>query len=654
MSGVVNSAFRNVDRRLVSFQKKANKVANASANIGRTAGSIGAGIGAPLVLAAKKAIDFEESMADVSKVLNLKQGSAELNRMGEGAQRLAVHLAKAPSAAAAMIAALAQGGTAKNELFDIGKFTGEMSVAFDIMAASAGDSFTKTKNALGATTEQTKKVMNAINFLSDNSAAKASQILTFMASGGAGSARALKISGQEVASLGAFFVSMGKSGSEAATIVSRLTKGLQKNSKVGKLFRSSGGGLAGLMAVLEKGNKLDGAKRFKFFASFGQYGQDIALAAANMKQLKATTGLVANETQFANSVAAEFANRSNTRAFELAKLQSQLETTGIKIGAVLLPVVAQLATALTPILTKLAAWIEKNPELTAQIVKGVAMFAAANIAISALAFGVSGTAKTFGFLSKGFGIISKAARFFGLAILKPSLLIRLFRLKLFRFIKVLRLIGTTMAWLGRLLIANPIGIAVMAIAGAAFLVYKNWEPIKAFFIKLWAGVSAAFASAWEFISGVGNRFFNAGKNIIKSLWDGMKSLAMKPVEIMANIVGKIRDYLPFSPAKVGPFRDLHRVKIVETIAQSMKPRPAVAAMQRTVNDMAGVAPSLSPSISGGGGSGVSIVFQPSITLNGGGTGGNIKDQILEGLRTYSGELLTMIEDAKSRRDRTKF
>lgn len=48
------------------------------------------------------------------------------------------------------------------------------------------------------------------------------------------------------------------------------------------------------------------------------------------------------------------------------------------------------------------------------------------------------------------------------------------------------------------LTANPIGIAVVAIAAAAYMIWKYWEPISAFFIALWDDVKVAFdaAVAW--------------------------------------------------------------------------------------------------------------------------------------------------------------
>jgi hypothetical protein len=43
------------------------------------------------------------------------------------------------------------------------------------------------------------------------------------------------------------------------------------------------------------------------------------------------------------------------------------------------------------------------------------------------------------------------------------------------------------------LLTNPIGWAILAIAGAAFLIIKYWDPIKAFFAGFWAELNQAFA-----------------------------------------------------------------------------------------------------------------------------------------------------------------
>ncbi|MBR0650380.1 phage tail tape measure protein, partial [Roseomonas terrae] len=59
-------------------------------------------------------------------------------------------------------------------------------------------------------------------------------------------------------------------------------------------------------------------------------------------------------------------------------------------------------------------------------------------------------------------------------------------------------LGSAIAGLGAALLANPIGAAALVIAGAAYLIYRNWDEIVDFFQGIWDGVKDAF-----------NRFLNS-------------------------------------------------------------------------------------------------------------------------------------------------
>ena len=55
-----------------------------------------------------------------------------------------------------------------------------------------------------------------------------------------------------------------------------------------------------------------------------------------------------------------------------------------------------------------------------------------------------------------------------------------------------RVLGTVFAFVGRLFLLNPIGLVVTAIAGAAYLIYKNWDTLKSWFTGFfeWIGTKA--------------------------------------------------------------------------------------------------------------------------------------------------------------------
>lgn len=65
-----------------------------------------------------------------------------------------------------------------------------------------------------------------------------------------------------------------------------------------------------------------------------------------------------------------------------------------------------------------------------------------------------------------------------------------------------RALGTAILSVGRASVAamfSPLGIALIAIAGAAYLIYSNWSMVGPFFMGLWNQITAAFSNAWMMI-----------------------------------------------------------------------------------------------------------------------------------------------------------
>lgn len=59
---------------------------------------------------------------------------------------------------------------------------------------------------------------------------------------------------------------------------------------------------------------------------------------------------------------------------------------------------------------------------------------------------------------------------------------------------------------------TPLGIALIAIAGAAYLIYKNWDMVGPYFISLWKRIETALIGAW---------------NKIKPAWDSLMNVIPK-------------------------------------------------------------------------------------------------------------------------------
>lgn len=295
------------------------------------------------------------------------------------------------------------------------------------------------------------------------------------------------------------------------------------------------------------------------------------------------------------------------------------------LGRALLPTLNKLMQKVIPIINKVMDWIEKNPELTETIMMIAAGAAALAITVSGLSFIIGGVAKAVSGLSAAFSFLA----------------------------------------------ANPIILIIAAIAAAAYLVVKYWANIKQFFINLWTKIKEVFwkVVAWMkewgplFLGPIGiiykfftdAKFREAGKKLVVSIWEGIKSMAYKPIEAIKNMVSKIREYLPFSPAKVGALRDIHKIKLVETIAQSIKPAPMVKAMRMaTAATMVAATPMKSNAISqssGGQGSGMVVNYNPTINVNGGSP--TSKEDFKKVLKEHEKDIIKLIEEANRKSNRTK-
>lgn len=106
--------------------------------------------------------------------------------------------------------------------------------------------------------------------------------------------------------------------------------------------------------------------------------------------------------------------------------------------------------------------------------------------------------KTFGFLiSSVFSVVKFGAAAFGWL----CQISWFFASTILPFVfKGIGSVGSGLLSLGKILQANPILAIGAAIAATAYLIYKNWEPIKGFFVKLWNEPQQAWSDFKNWIS----------------------------------------------------------------------------------------------------------------------------------------------------------
>ena len=110
-------------------------------------------------------------------------------------------------------------------------------------------------------------------------------------------------------------------------------------------------------------------------------------------------------------------------------------------------------------------------------------------------------------------------------------------------------IAKGLAMLGSALFANPIGLTVAAIAAGVYLIYRNWDAIKPYFIGIWEGIKTAFSTAWDFIKAA---LAWTPLGIVIANWHGIAAALSSPLEIAKGAIdvawSAIKFLFDWSPA----------------------------------------------------------------------------------------------------------
>jgi phage-related protein len=180
---------------------------------------------------------------------------------------------------------------------------------------------------------------------------------------------------------------------------------------------------------------------------------------------------------------------------------------------------------------------------------------------------------------------------------------------------------------------GPIGWVTAAVIALAVLIIANWNKVKKWTVKIWSAVwdwikdiaskiknwvsdkfnaltnvvDEKMSSAWNIIKDIWNNILNffesidlyeSGKAIIQSAIDGLSAMKGKILGKVDNIVGAVRDFWPFSPAKRGPLSDIHRMDFKGPIKTSIE--KAKSPLVRATAKLA---------------SGVRTAFNPDLSVN---------------------------------------
>ncbi len=499
------------EKRLIEITKKHKKTQELMGNMtssGLGAGAAAATGGAAMIVPIKLSIDFESAMADVKKVIDFDTPQ-QFKQMNDDIISLSKRLPMTANEIAQIVALGGQSGIKKSELLVFAEDAVKMGVAFDITAEESGQAMAEMRTAFKMSQNEVTALSDKINYLGNNSPAAAKGIMNIVQRIGPLGEVGGFASGS-IAALGATIRGMGVEEEIAATGIKNLmlalvagesaTKGqkaafedLGLNSKqIAQSMQKDAEGTT--LKVLKAVSKLDKYKQAAVLKDlFGSESLgSIAPLLTNMDALQKNLGMVSDQTKYAGSMQAEYAARSKTTQNNLQLFTNGLKATGITIGNNLLPSLNELLTKGRGIIDMMQNWASKHPVLVSNISKVIIVIIALLAAFSAISLGIVALLGPMALMRMMFGVLG---------------------VKGFGLIRVIKLIGSTLAWLGkaflmlgRFMLANPLILAITLLAVAAYLIYRNWGSIKAFFSDIWNSIKSGASLLWQSLV----RFFSSG------------------------------------------------------------------------------------------------------------------------------------------------
>lgn len=520
-------------------------------------------VAAPVTMA----MDFESAFADAKKVMD-DFAAEDIAQMPKDIRKLSKEtgLAAADIAGIYAAAASAKIATSRKDLQEFASTAAKMAVAFGMSAADAGARMSSWRAKMGLTQVQVVALSDAINHLGNNMAAdplKTSEVVERVGA----VAKTVGLATNEIAALAASFVAASPSPEIAATGMKNFLLTLAKGTAMSKDQRDTFARLgfdpkllavdmqkdaqSTVLRVLAALQRMPEAEQGALLSEmFGTESLGaIAPLLQNLDGLKKAFGNVAQAQAYAGSMGKEYESRSATTKNALLRLKAGAVSLAIGVGSVLLPPLAAGADAVSMLLTPVIAAAEQFPMLTTAVM-GVATGLVV-LKVGAIACGYAATILSDGWL------IAKGV----IAALRPTVIATNAALVWNRGVAIASAVATkamTVAqWaLNAAMTANPIGLViagVVALGAAVWALYTSCEPVRRVLDGLWDGVTAKATAAWGAVTGGATAaiewlrsvsLYDVGVKLLTTFTEGIKAVAMAPVEAVTAVVAKVRETCP--------------------------------------------------------------------------------------------------------------
>jgi len=556
---------------------KTQQLAGSMQGAGASALAGGVITAAPLIAAGSAGMAFEDGMADIKKVVDFPTPAA-FRQMEQDILRLSTRIPVATEGLTAIVAAAGQAGIARGELMGFAEDAGKMGIAFDTTADDAGAKMATWRTAFRMTQTEVRGLADQINYLGNNGPANALSISNVVTRIGPLGEVAGLAAGQ-IAALGSTIVGMGVEEEIAATGIKNtmlaLTKGTAatKSQKaayaalgleatdMAKRMQTDAGGA--IIDVMSRISKLSGDQQTAVLTQlFGSESVSaIAPLLTNLDLLKTNLNRVGDATLYAGSMQKEYEGRAATTSNAVLLMKHGIKAVAIEVGTAFLPQIKQGAAFLGQMAQKVHAFAQAHPGAIRAIGILVAIIATGLVVFGGLAMAVAAVLGPFALLQLTltqtgimFGPLGgRIAQFAGKALPMIGRGLLLAGRGFLTF-------GAMAGRAGLMLLANPItwivlGIvaAVALLAGAAYLIYRNWGTIGPWLGRMWEGVKAGVSNAIGFMGRIFMNFSPVGLLIgaVMRAWPALQALGGRFLEMGRHLLtGLVNGVLGGIPALV--------------------------------------------------------------------------------------------------------
>ena len=485
---------------------KAQGLAAGMAGGGATLGAAGAVLGAPVLASVRAYSSFEDAMTGVARqVQGARDGTGQLTplyfQLGDAVKAMAERVPMATTEIAALIEAGARMGIqGKENLLAFAETTAVTAAAFELPVDEVGENMGKLSQLYKIPIRNISQLGDVINWLDDNALSKGGDIIDVMQRlGGV----ADKLDFRKAAALGSTFLSLGAAPEIAASASNAMVRELSIATMQSKRFRKgletlgldarklqermSFDATGTIISVLEQIKKLDPSQQMTVATQlFGkEFGDDAAKLANNLGEYYRQLELV-NAAQAKGSMQREAAARLRNLSAGWQLLKSTAFNAAADMGQTLAPTLLELMKSVRGVLGTVRTWIKENPQLAGTILKATAAIAGLLTVISGLALSVAGVIGPM-------ALVKYSASTLGMSLGPVMSTITSLGSKALPLLvngarALLPILGGVSA---------PVLAIVAAVAVAGVLIWKYWQPIKAFMVGLWEGISEAAAPVRE-------------------------------------------------------------------------------------------------------------------------------------------------------------